>query len=73
MASRWTLVTSGQVASMTLRFRSAATTRTDGATPCALKTTCAPEGTSSTESTKTAPREASSRTTLRLWTISFRT
>ena len=55
-ASRCTLVTRGHVASIACSPRSeAALTRRPGETPCALKTTCAPSGTSSTSSTKIAP------------------
>ena len=46
---------------------------TDGATPWAEKTTVAPSGTSSSSSTKTAPRPSRSRTTWMLWTICLRT
>jgi hypothetical protein len=55
------------------RFRWAASSCTDGATPCALKTTIEPSGTSSVSSTKTAPRACSVSTTCLLWTISLRT
>ena len=44
IASRCTLVTSGQVASIACRSRSAAACTTAGETPCALKTTCEPVG-----------------------------
>ena len=44
--------------------------RTEGATPCADRTQISPGGMSSSESTKTAPRASSLRTTLSLWTIS---
>ena len=54
-ASRCTLVTSGQVASIACRSRSAAAWTTAGDTPWALKTMCEPSGTSSTSSTKIAP------------------
>src|SRR5256886_3408126 len=37
MASKWTLVTSGQVASMTFRCRAFASSRTAGEMPCAEK------------------------------------
>ncbi len=47
--------------------------RTAGDTPCALKITRAPSGTSSSSSTKIAPARRSSSTTCRLWTISLRT
>ena len=57
-ASACTLVTSGQVASMTGSPRSAAARRTAGETPCAEKTVSAPSGTSSSSSTKTAPRRS---------------
>ena len=50
-----------------------ACSRTAGDTPCALKITRAPSGTSSSSSTNTAPARRSSSTTCRLWTISFRT
>ena len=46
-ASLWTLVTSGQVASIARRSRVRASRYTSGATPCALSTTVAPRGTSS--------------------------
>ena len=46
---------------------------TAGETPCAEKTTVAPSGTSSSSSTKTAPRRSSSATTCSLWTICLRT
>ena len=54
-ASVCTLVTSGQVASIVRRLRRAASSCTAGETPCALKTTTAPSGTSSVSSTKIAP------------------
>ena len=44
-----------------------------GETPCAEKTTVAPSGTSSSSSTKTAPRRSRSATTCSLWTICLRT
>src|SRR5918995_930426 len=55
-ASWCTLVTSGQVASMVRSCRVAASSCTAGETPCALKTTTEPSGTSSVSSTKIAPR-----------------
>ena len=61
--SRWTLVTSGQVASNTLSPRRSASARTACETPWALKITVAPSGTSSSSSTNTAPRCLSSSTT----------
>ena len=72
-ASTWTLVTSGQVASIVRRRRAAAFSCTAGATPWAEKTTISPSGTSVSRSTKTAPRADSSSTTCLLWTISLRT
>ena len=45
-ASTCTLVTSGQVASITRRSRAWAAARTAGETPCALKTSSEPLGTS---------------------------
>ena len=72
-ASRCTLVTSGQVASMADRPRAAAALTTAGDTPCALKTICEPVGTSSTSSTKMAPFFSSSLTTWVLCTICLRT
>src|ERR1700758_2110783 len=54
-ASRCTLVTRGQVASITRSLRRCASSRTVGGTPCALKISTAPIGTSSTDSTKMAP------------------
>jgi hypothetical protein len=42
----WTLLTSGQVASNTEKPRAAASRRTACETPCALKTSVAPGGTS---------------------------
>ena len=53
--------------------RSAAAARTAGETPWAEKITVEPGGTSSTSSTKIAPRSSSSRTTCALWTICLRT
>ena len=50
-----TLVTSGQVASNTLKPRAAASLRTACDTPCALKTSVAPGGTSARFSMKIAP------------------
>ena len=72
-ASRWTLVTSGQVASMVCRRRASALAWTLGATPCAENTTVAPSGTSVSASTNTAPRSRNCSTTCLLWTISLRT
>ena len=52
----------------------AASSRTDGETPWALKITRLPAGTSASSSTKIAPRWRAARsTTWRLWTISCRT
>ncbi len=45
LASWWTLVTSGHVASIVCRFRSRASERTAGDTPCAENTSRAPSGT----------------------------
>src|SRR6266852_2256749 len=70
-ASRCTLVTSGQVASITFSERSLASCRTVGGTPCALKTSTPPCGTSSMDSTKIAPRRRNCSTTYVLWTISW--
>ena len=53
-----TLVTSGQVASNTAGRARAASSRTACETPCALKITVAPSGTSASSSTNTAPRGA---------------
>ena len=72
-ASLWTLVTSGQVASITRSSRSSAALRTAGETPCALKTSSDPGGTCAGSSTKTAPFARSASTTWRLCTISWRT
>ena len=72
-ASRCTLVTSGQVASMVRRLRALASSCTTGATPWAEKITVAPSGTSSVSSTNTAPRFCRVVTTCLLWTISLRT
>ena len=72
-ASRWTLVTSGHVASMTVNPRRAASSRTRGAMPCAEKITVAPSGTESSSSTNRTPRSSNPRTTWRLCTISLRT
>ena len=69
----WTFVTSGQVASNTVSPRRAASSRTARETPWALKITVAPSGTSSSSSTKIAPRERRRSTTKRLWTTSWRT
>ena len=68
-----TLVTSGQVASIVLRFRAAACSCTAGDTPWAEKTTVAPSGTSSVSLTKMTPRFSRVETTCLLWTISLRT
>src|SRR5215831_8579340 len=73
MASRCTLVTSGQVASMTRNPRRCASWRTAGEMPWALKMTVASSGTSSSSSTKCAPLVRSASTTWRLCTISRRT
>src|SRR5262245_34967572 len=73
MASRCTLVTSGQVASMTRSPRRRASSRTAGEMPWALKITVASSGTSSSSSTKMAPFWRRVSTTRRLWTISRRT
>jgi PAS domain S-box-containing protein len=72
-ASTWTLVTSGQVASIVRSCRFLALAWTLGATPCAENTTSAPSGTSVSWSTKIAPRLLSPSTTCLLWTISLRT
>ena len=69
-ASLWTLVTSGQVASITCRFRSCAARKSSGPEPCAENTTFAPSGISRTSSTVTAPRASSDLTTVELCTIS---
>ncbi len=53
--------------------RRAASSRTAGAMPWALKTTVCPSGTSSSSSTKTTPRALKSSTTDLLCTISRRT
>ncbi len=71
--STCTLVTSGQVASNTLRPRSRASRCTSSETPCAEKITVAPAGTSESSSTKTAPFARRSSTTYLLCTISWRT
>ena len=63
MASRWTFVTSGHVASITRSRRSVAASRTAGDTPWALKMTVAPAGTSSSSSTKMAPFSLRASTT----------
>ncbi len=74
MASTWTLVTSGQVASMVRRERRSASAWTAGETPWAEKTVIAPSGMdSSSSSTKIAPRSRSWATTCLLCTISLRT
>ncbi len=72
-ASACTLLTSGQVASITSSRRAWAVLRTAGETPCAEKTTVAPSGTPSSSSTKTAPRRSRSATTCSLCTICLRT
>src|SRR5665647_214806 len=64
VASLWTLVTSGQVASIVLRPRAAASACTCGETPCAENTTVDPCGTSASSSTNTAPRASRSSTCL---------
>ena len=66
-------MTSGQVASITVRSRDAEFAYTSGATPWADRTTTAPAGTSLSSSTKTAPLDSRSRTTCRLCTICLRT
>ncbi len=58
---------------MTDRDRSDASERTAGATPWAENTTVAPLGTSSSSSTKIAPRCSRSDTTRVLCTICLRT
>ncbi|MNC70236.1 hypothetical protein D3C75_1210280 [compost metagenome] len=58
-----TLVTSGQVASNTLRARDLAISRTVLATPWAEKMTMLSSGTSSSSSTNTAPASFSLFTT----------
>ena len=68
-----TLVTSGQVASMVFSWRSAASACTAGETPWAENTTVWPSGTSSSSSTKIAPRDSRSATTCLLCTICLRT
>lgn len=73
IASLWTLVTSGQVASMVASLPRAASSWTVGATPCAENMTMLPSGTSSVCSTKMAPFFSSVCTTYLLWTISWRT
>src|SRR5262249_20245648 len=73
MASRCTLVTGGQVASITRSPRGRASSRTAGEMPWALKITVASSGTSSSSSTKMAPFWRSVSTTRRLCTISRRT
>src|SRR6266545_101117 len=72
-ASACTLLTRGQVASITSRRRSSAVCLTAGDTPCAEKTTVASSGTWSSSSTKTAPRRSRSATTCSLCTICLRT
>lgn len=69
----WTLVTSGQVASMVASLRSAASAWTVGATPCAENITMDPSGTSAVTSTKIAPFFSRVCTTYLLCTISWRT
>ena len=71
--SACTLATSGQVASITRRLRSAQTRRTSGDTPWADRMIVWPSGTSWGSSTKTAPFTASDDTTCVLCTISPRT
>lgn len=68
-ASLCTFVTSGHVASSTVRFRFVAVSKSDGGDPCAEKTTTECSGTSSTFSTVIAPSRSTSATTLGLWTI----
>src|SRR5690554_6417216 len=68
-----TLVTSGQVASNTLRPRSAASSCTALETPWALKMTMTSSGISCSSSTNTAPRLRRSSTTNLLCTTSWRT
>ena len=58
---------------MVLSSRSAAWRWTAGETPWAEKTTVAPTGTSSSSSTKIAPRFSRFDTTCLLWTICLRT
>src|SRR5688500_11800102 len=58
---------------MTRSPRRAASVRTAGEMPCALKITVASSGTSVSSSTKMAPCVRSVSTTWRLWTISRRT
>ena len=72
-ASRWTLETSGQVASTYKMLRASASAGTDLATPWAEKTTGRSGGQSESSSTKTAPLALRPSTTKRLWTISWRT
>lgn len=72
-ASLWTLVTSGQVASMVASLPAAASSWTTGATPCAENMTMDPSGTSAVCSTKIAPFFSRVCTTYLLWTISWRT
>ncbi|MNY49990.1 hypothetical protein D3C86_1854620 [compost metagenome] len=69
----WTLITSGQVASMACNWRWLASAMTSRETPCALKIVTAPVGTSSSSSTKRAPLSFSPSTTCLLCTISCRT
>ena len=73
LASMCTLVTSGHVASMVRNPRSVASVLTAGDTPWAENTTSEPVGTSSSSSTKTAPRCSRVSTTCLLWTICLRT
>ncbi len=73
-ASRWTLVTSGQVASMWKNLRAVASAGTALGTPWAEKMTGASVGgISSSSSTKTAPFFFRDSTTYLLCTISWRT
>ena len=58
---------------MVFSERSAASACTAGETPCAEKTTVEPSGTSSSSSTKIAPRSVRFATTCLLCTISLRT
>jgi hypothetical protein len=66
-----TFVTSGQQAFTTIRLFSAAAASTSGAEPWADSMTADPAGTQATSSTNTTPRRSNSRTTMRLWTISW--
>ena len=58
---------------MVFRFRAAACSCTSGETPWAENTTVLPSGTSSSSSTKIAPRDSRSATTCLLCTICLRT